>query len=189
MRIRAFVAVNIPEPIRAALAEAQVRLRAVPADVSWTAPHNIHVTLKFLGEIGESGAARVGRALEAAAAARVPFAVAVGGFGLFPGKGPPRVLWAGALEGAEALISLQASVERALAALAFPREGRRFTPHLTLGRLRSPRNAGELAKRVADLGSNPLGTFTVDHIDLMGSQLNPKGSIYTVLQEVPLRGR
>ena len=186
--IRTFVAVNIPEAIRAALAEAQGRLRAVPADVSWTALHNIHVTLKFLGEIGESGVARVGRALEAAAAGHAPFAVAVGGFGVFPPKGPPRVLWAGTLEGAAALVSLQASVERALAALAFPREARRFSPHLTLGRVRSPRNAADLVKAAADLGSEPLGTFRVDHIDLMRTQLNPKGSIYTVLREVPLRG-
>jgi 2'-5' RNA ligase len=188
MGIRAFVAVNIPEPIRAALAEAQGRLKAASADVSWTAPHNVHITLKFLGEIGESGVARVGWALERAAAPHAPFTAAVGGFGVFPPKGLPRAVWAGVLEGAESLVSLQVSVEHALAVLKFPREGRRFTPHLTLGRVRSPRNADALVEAVTGLGSDPLGTFTVDHIDLMRSQLNPKGSIYTVLREIPLRG-
>ncbi len=188
MSIRAFVAVNIPETIRAALAEAQGKLKRVPADVSWTAAQNIHLTLKFLGEIGESGAARVGRALEEATAPHAPFAVAVSGFGVFPPKGLPRVLWAGMVEGAEPLVSLQASVERALAALGFPREKRRFRPHLTLGRVRSPRNATALVEAAAGLGADPLGAFTVDHLDLMRSQLDPRGSIYTILRQVPLRG-
>jgi 2'-5' RNA ligase len=184
--IRAFVAVNLDEPLRAALGQAQGRLRQVPADVSWTLPGNIHLTLKFLGEIGERGVERVGRALEGAAASHAPFTARVGGFGVFPPKGPPRVLWAGMTEGGEALVSLQASVERALAALGFPREGRPFRPHLTLGRVRSPRNAAALAEAAAALGGGVLGTVTVAHIDLMRSQLHPKGSIYTVLRSIPL---
>ncbi len=187
-RVRAFVAVNLSEPVRAALAEAQGRLRQVPADVSWTRPANIHVTLKFLGEMGESGVERVGRALERAAAPHAPFTAGVGGFGVFPPKGPPRVLWAGVAEGAEALVSLQGAVERALAALGFPREGRPYRPHCTLGRVRSPRNAAALVEAAAGLGDGLLGTVTVDHIDLMQSQLHPAGSIYTVLRSIPLRG-
>ena len=186
--IRAFVAVNLPEAFRAPLAEAQRQLRAVPADVSWTAPHNIRLTLKFLGEIGEAGVVRVGQALERAAAPHAPFTMVVGGFGVFPPKGPPRVLWAGVPEGAERLVALQASVARALSALAFPGEGRPYRPHLTLGRVRTPRNAAALVEAAAGLGRDPLGSFTVDHIDLMRSQLDPKGSVYTVLRTIPLRG-
>jgi 2'-5' RNA ligase len=186
--IRAFVAVNLDEPLRAALAQAQARLRQVPADVSWTLPGNIHLTLKFLGEIGERGVERVGHTLEKAAASHAPFTARVGGFGVFPPKGPPRVVWAGMTEGAGALVSLQASVERALAALGFPREGRPFRPHVTLGRVRSPRNAAALVEAVAALGGGDLGTVAVTHVDLMRSQLHPKGSIYTVLRSIPLGG-
>ncbi len=185
-RVRAFVAVNLSETVRAALAEAQGRLRQVPADVSWTRPANIHVTLKFLGEIGATGVERVGRALERAAAPHAPFIAGVAGFGTFPSKGPPRVLWAGVAEGAEALVSLQGAVERALAALGFPREGRPYRPHCTLGRVRSARNAQALVEAAAGLGDGLLGTVTVDHIDLMQSQLHPAGSIYTVLRSIPL---
>lgn len=187
-RFRSFVAVNLDEPLRAALAEAQGRLRRVPADVSWTLPGNIHLTLKFLGEIGERGAERVGRALEGAAAPHAPFTAGAAGFGVFPPKGPPRVVWAGVGEGAEALVSLHGSVERALAALGFPREGRPFRPHLTVGRVRSPRNAAALREAIAELGGGLLGTFSVGHLDLMDSQLHPRGSIYTLLRRVPLRG-
>jgi len=188
VRIRAFVAVNISDAVRAALAEAQGQLRQVPADVSWTQPGNVHLTLKFLGEIGERGVARVGGTLVAAAAPHAPITATVAGFGVFPSKGPPRVVWAAVAEGAAALVSLQASVERALAALGFPREGRPFRPHLTLGRVRSPRNAAALVEAIAGLGGGLLGTFTAEHIDLMQSQLHPKGSIYTVLRHIPLRG-
>lgn len=186
--IRSFVAVNIPDALRIALAEGQRRLRQVSADVSWTAPHNIHLTLRFLGEIGESGVRRVGDALQRAAAFRAPFVMGVGGFGVLPPRGPARVLFASVLEGAEDLVAVQEAVERALAPLAFPREGRRFTPHLTLGRIRSPRNAAALREAAAALGADRLASFMVEAIDLMRSQLDPRGSIYTVLRHIPLGG-
>ena len=186
--MRLFVAVHLPDEVRERLAVVQHRLQGVRADVSWVRPGNIHLTLKFLGEVEPARLDQIRTALEEVARASEPCEAAVSGVGSFGGR-IPRVVWAGITEGAEALTALAGRVDAAMAGIGFPRETRPFSPHLTLGRVRSSRNAAEFlaalrAEARADFGRTPVAAFY-----LMESQLNPQGSIYTVVGSFPLGAR
>lgn len=186
--MRLFVAVHLPEELRERLAAAQEWLRAAQADVSWVRPSNLHLTLKFLGETAPETLERVGVALAAVAAGTAPFALTVRGLGSFGGR-LPRVVWAGVAEGTEPLGALAASAEAALAGAGFPREARPFRPHLTLGRVRSPRNAAALLGILREESGRPFGTAPVGELALMQSQLDPRGAIHTLLARYSLGGR
>jgi 2'-5' RNA ligase len=126
-------------------------------------------------------------AMLVAATATAPFTSSVGGLGGFPSGHPPRVVWAGVTEGGEGLRALHAALESALVARGIPGEGRAFHPHVTLGRARSPRGVSGLADA---LGEGPrFGEFRVAALHLMGSELGPGGSRYSVLAEAPLGDR
>src|SRR5574341_1265941 len=185
--MRLFVAVNLPSEVRERLAAEQDRLRRAQADVSWVRAENIHVTLKFLGETEEKRLDRIRPGLLEVARGSAPFRIRVSGLGSFGGR-VPRVVWVGVQEGAEPLSGLAKDVEAAMAHLGFPREKRGFSAHLTLGRVRSPRNAAALLAALAETGAGPFGTVEVTQFDLMQSDLRPTGSVYTVLAEFPLGG-
>jgi 2'-5' RNA ligase len=186
--MRLFVAVHLPEEIRGRLAVVQDRLRSVRADVSWVRPGNIHLTLKFLGEVEPARLDRIRTALGEVARASEPCEAAVAGIGSFGGR-IPRVVWAGITEGAEALVALGGRVDAAMAGVGFPRESRPFSPHLTLGRVRSPRNAAEFLGALRAEARADFGATRVTAFYLMESQLNPQGSIYTVIDSFPLGAR
>ena len=145
--MRAFIAIEVPEEIHVALRERQAAFRAAAplseADVWPKLPENIHLTLKFLGEISERQAAQVTEALEAFAPFG-KFPIEVKGFGFFPNARCPRVFWVG-VQAPPDLEQLAARVEGAMEKLGFAREERAFTPHLTLARFRSPRPQPALA--------------------------------------------
>jgi 2'-5' RNA ligase len=183
--MRLFVAVNLPEEIKTRLGAVQDQLRAAQADVSWVRPGNVHLTLKFLGETEEGRLERIQAALGGTARGHAPFAFALTGLGSFGGRAP-RVVWVGVEQGAEPLTRLAEGVEAAMAALGFPREKRGFAAHLTLGRVRSPRNAERLLAALGEWRRELFGSVQVGHVDLMESQLDPRGSIYTVRQSFPL---
>jgi 2'-5' RNA ligase len=183
--MRLFVALNLPAEIRDRLAAAQDRLRRVQADVSWVRSENIHVTLKFLGETEEKRLGRIRPALHEAARAGAPFSMEVSGVGSFGGR-VPRVVWVGVKEGAELLVELAGRIEAALGRVGFPKERRGFTAHLTLGRVRSPRNVEALLAALEPLQAEQFGTVAATQFDLMRSELRPSGSVYTVLERFPL---
>jgi 2'-5' RNA ligase len=183
--MRLFVAVNLPEQIKARLGSVQDQLRSAQADVSWVRPGNIHLTLKFLGETEVGRLERIRAALEEAARRHAPFAFDLTGLGSFGGRAP-RVLWVGVEQGAEPLTRLAEGVEVAMAALGVAREKRGFTAHLTLGRVRSPRNAERLLAALGEWRRERFGSIQVAQFELMESQLDPQGSIYTVRQSFPL---
>lgn len=185
---RAFIAIPLSPELAGALAGVADRLRGAGAQVSWVKPGNVHLTIKFLGEIGEAGIGRVRSVLDEVAARHAPFALAVGGLGVFPNPRAPRVVWAGLTAGAGEAAAIQRDLENGLKRLGFPKEARGFTPHLTLGRVRSPQNAPALLARIEAVGQFFAGQVAVTHLDLMRSQLDPKGSIYTVLHQAPLAG-
>ena len=183
--MRLFVAVHLPAEVRERLGRAQDRLRGARADVSWVKPANLHLTLKFLGETEPKRLERLCAVLAETVAGATPFAVTVTGLGTFGGR-VPRVVWAGIGEGAEPLGALARAVENGFARIGFPKEKRGFTAHLTLGRVRSPTNADALLTTLRDAASDGFGEAPVDRVVLMQSELNPSGSIYTVLKLFPL---
>ncbi len=183
--MRLFVAVHLPQEIRNGLAAVQDRLRRAQADVSWVKAANLHITLKFLGETEPKRLERIGPVLAEAARGAAPFSLTVAGVGTFGGR-VPRVVWAGVTEGASLLGGLAGVVDNGLARLGFPKERRSFAAHFTLGRVRSSRNADSLLAAIRDEPTAALGTVRVEEFVLMQSQLDPGGSIYTILERFPL---
>lgn len=188
--MRCFVAIEVPDDVRAALGGAQTRLReASPrADVRWSDPAKLHLTMRFLGEVTLETAAAVGVAVEAVAARHAPLRLEASGLGAFPGPGRPRVLWAGIGGDLRGLGLLAAEVERALVPLGFPLEARPFRPHLTLARVRSPRGVAAVIAAFGAVGPGSFGAWTADALTLFRSHLHPTGSIYEPLAHVPLGG-
>lgn len=146
------------------------------------AESNLHVTLKFLGQIDEARLPAVSDALGVTSRA-VRFELDVRGLGAFPSAARPRVVWAG-LDRAQPLAALAAEVDGALAGLGFPRESRPFAAHVTLGRVREPRRQPALADALAH--AVDLGRLPVTAVSLMRSELHPRGARYTELTRVTL---
>jgi 2'-5' RNA ligase len=184
--VRAFVAIEIGEDVRRRLAEAQDRLRRASAHVAWVPPQNIHVSLAFLGDIPrETIVPKVAAALDKAAGPVSPFGFDVAELGTFGSRRSPRVIWAG-VHGEEPLKALHGRVYAALAVLGLRLDEREFAPHLTLGRVRSPRGVEDLMKAIAALGQPAFGRVETTRVLLMRSTLLPSGAEYAVLHESPL---
>jgi len=177
--MRAFIAIEVTDEVRGALAEAQQELSASPAKVKWVAPENIHLTLKFLGNVSEDAEPQVEAAM-GQAAGDGPFEFAVEDLGRFPPRGKPRVVWAGVSQGAEAVTAVQATLEAALRPLGFEKE-RRFVPHLTRGRVMAPGGADALGTMLAGRPGERFGVCTASEIVLFESALTPRGAVYRVL--------
>jgi 2'-5' RNA ligase len=182
--VRGFVAVLLPDGVRARLAATAAELRARAPGLAWVRADNLHLTLRFLGEVEPAALERVREAVEIAATAVPAFTVELGGLGGFPSGRAPRVVWAGVIAGGEGLGALHAALEAALITRGIPGEGRGFHPHVTLARARDPRGAGGLASA---LGAGPVfGEVRVTALHLMRSDLDSRGARYSILAEAPL---
>jgi len=181
--MRAFIAIDLPDPIHAALAEMQQVFRAVCREARWTRPEGIHLTLKFLGEISDARTKEVVEALAQMGAVQ-PFSVEVKGFGFFPSPHRPRVFWAGVAAPA-ALGELAARVESLMEKAGFAREERTFSPHLTLARFQVPRPQPALESAGAERAATSLGQFTASEFFLFESKLSPQGAQYRKLMKFP----
>ncbi len=188
--IRAFIAVEIPAPVRAALAEVQAgMMRAdVGVKVSWTRIANVHLTLQFLGDIPDHLAPAISLALTAVAGQHASFDLPVGGVGAFPNVRVPRVLWVGCRDEAGKLKSLAAAIQARMQEFGFTPEQRDFAAHLTLGRIKVPRADAALTKLLGSLTDCRCATMHVDAVHLFQSRLHPQGSIYTKLSSHVLKG-
>ncbi len=184
--MRLFVAINLPLEERDRLQRAAGVLRAAHLPVRWVQADALHLTLKFLGEVPEERAGEIESALDAAAAGYAPFELELRGLGGFPNLANPRVVWVGVHAPPE-LARLAAAVEEAMADLGFPREGRAFTPHLTLGRAERDARAGqfrELGRLAAAFDF--AAQVPARSVDLMRSHLSPRGARYERLHAAPL---
>lgn len=180
--MRVFVAVFPPFELREALAR-EARELPVAGDVRWVRPENIHITLKFLGEIEERDLARVAEALGPMSERHSPFETRVCGFGAFPSVRRARILWAGIGEGADPLSALARDVEVSLEPLGFARDTRPYRPHLTLGRARGGRVS------LGAENAHPGIRFSVRRVDLVESKLGGAGAIYSTLTSYTLSER
>ena len=174
----------LPDIVRQQLADAAERLRRHATDVAWVAPGNLHVTLKFLGQVDETRVPAVTDALQAALADRREFDVAVRGLGAFPSPTRPRVLWAGLEDATGGMTAIAERVDACCGRLGFPTETRPFAAHVTLGRVREARRQPALADALA--GPADFGRVRVDRVSLMRSELSPHGARYSELFAAPL---
>ena len=181
--MRTFVAVFPPREVQEALAAA-ARGLPVAGKVRPTDPANLHLTLKFLGEVPHERLDRVAEALETLRARHEPFEATISGFGAFPSPRRARILWAGIGEGTDRLRALAHDVQSSLEALGFERETRTYLPHLTVGRAR-----GRPVTLEAAQAPQPLPGFSVGSVELMKSELGKAGATYSTLATFPLSER
>lgn len=180
---RTFIAIEVPVHIRRAIKSHIDELHAEFPDVraSWSREDNLHLTLKFLGEVAVERITALSEAVAGVALTIGPFELSVGGCGTFPPHGKPKVLWIGCADETSApLISLQKAIENACAATGFACEARPYHPHLTIARLREAKGARALAENHTKL-CFASQTFPVSEVVLFRSKLSSKGSEHTAL--------
>jgi 2'-5' RNA ligase len=184
--IRAFLAIELPDALRPGLAQVQEELKRSRAEVRWVPVGNIHLTLKFFGNVPDEEIEALAQAAREAAVEATPFQLQVTTAGAFPSPGAPRVVWLGLGGDILPLTQLFYRLEKAFAALGYLPEGRAFNPHLTLGRVKSPVNRDKLARLLEKLPPLDWPPFTVKELILFQSVLSPQGSKYTPLKVMPL---
>jgi RNA 2',3'-cyclic 3'-phosphodiesterase len=189
--IRAFIAIELSEEVKKALANLQSRLKSgCHAPVKWTDSEGTHLTLQFLGNIDSGLVGQITSAIEAAARNTHPFQLKVSGMGVFPNPTRVRVVWVGLQSDVEILAQLQKRIGEALTPLGFKPEERAFTPHLTLGRVRDeagPEERQILGRLIAGTKDNIDVALDVKSVHLFRSQLRPTGAVYTRLATVELK--
>lgn len=189
--MRLFFAIMLPDDVRGRLVTLQngLRDRIGREGVRWEDPAKFHVTLQFLGDVPTEKLEAVKRAGQDAASACTPFSLELSSVGAFPDEKRPRVLWVGAQNAVPEFARLEEYLLRELRTAGFAANAREARPHVTLGRIKSPAGAKSTARALAE--NNPKkadkeGVIFVYNIELVDSELRPRGSVYTVLETFPL---
>lgn len=183
--IRAFIAIELSEEAKKALAELQAEFIKSEADVKWVKPENIHITLKFLGNITEEQKEKIQEILDDNLKGFNSFKIGLQGVGAFPKPNYPRVVWVGTT-GEEQLKPIAKLIDEKINKLGFPKEERAFKSHLTFARVRSGRNKDKLTEALKKFEAFSGPEFLVDAVCLLQSALTPQGSIYTLLHKTYL---
>ena len=182
-RLRSFIAFDIEDSeIVRHLTEAQVDIAKTGADLKLVEPKNIHITVRFLGNISPEMVNKIYGAMENVSFK--PFQVEIKGLGAFPNLRFPRVVWAGIRKGAEELRNIFEQLEPQLRKLGFQPDPKGFSPHITIARVKTGRNKAELAKTLKELAEKEFGVMIAKCLRLKKSTLTPRGPIYTTLKEV-----
>jgi 2'-5' RNA ligase len=183
--MRTFIAIDLDPELKRTLQDLILKLKRTEADVRWVNSQGMHLTLKFLGEIGEDRVPAVVSVLRGAAAGSTILPLLLQGTGTFPGGKSPRVIWAGFKE-EPGLLALQRSVEDGLELEGFPREEREFHPHLTIGRVKSPHRIREALLELEKYREARFGEMTARKLTLLESVLKPQGAEYRAVSEFEL---
>jgi 2'-5' RNA ligase len=186
-RLRTFIAVDIGKAIRSRAVALQEALARSTTEVKWVEPENLHVTMLFLGEVDDREVIDVCRVVAECAERQPAFTMQVATVGCFPNPRRPRVLWMGVGQGTQELCALHDALERPLLELGcYRREDRPYTPHITLGRVKSDRPPDKLAAALANQAGWQGGEIEVHEVLVMSSELRPQGPVYTVLSRARL---
>jgi len=185
--LRTFVAVSVADALKEAVADLIDSLKTAGADVKWVKPENLHLTLKFLGDVDEARVDEIARAISIGSEGTESFDISLAGVGAFPSVRRPKVVWVGVDRGKDFLVSLSERVEDRLALLGFEKEKRKFSPHLTIGRLRREGRPGDLPNRLAVQFDG--GECRIDRVRLMKSTLTPQGPTYEELRQIILKSK
>jgi 2'-5' RNA ligase len=177
--MRTFIAIEVPEKIRKQIDDVITDEKKRGLPIKWVQYENLHITLKFLGEIDENKKREITPVLQEIANKVTPFHISLEGIGCFPTPKNPRVVWVGVIQGKDPLCAIVQNVETALSCYGFKQE-KRFHPHLTIGRIKKVCNIVEILER--QVASEP---FLIDSIVLFKSTLKPEGPTYEVLQKFP----
>lgn len=188
--LRSFIAVEIPLEIQQNIYKATSKFRQeVDALVRWVPPENMHLTLKFLGDVSPSNLEFLMHMLRSEAETISCFTMHVTGLGAFPSLKRPRVIYVG-IHAPAVLEALHRGIESASRRLGYESEERPFSPHLTLGRVKQNVTALEqqkIRRCIEGTQVDVLGTASVDSVHLYKSELKPSGSVYTRLYSAPLK--
>ena len=187
MLLRCFIAIEIPEAIKKAVQDIIDILRKSGADVKWISEENLHITLQFLGETDESLIPAIKGALDKILTTYCPFYIKIAGVGCFPYGRRPRVIWVG-MEESQPLINLCKDIATHMVKFGYQKEEREFTPHVTVGRVKSNRYLGELIRKLDEIRSTSFSGFEVQGVKLMKSELRPAGAKHYCLAEIPIGG-
>lgn len=183
--IRSFLAIELSEEAKEKLEKIQSTLKLLSSGISWVKPENIHLTLKFLGNVRTGMIPKINERIGEITKQTPPFSLWLEGVGAFPHIKKPNVIWMGVKGDLVQLKILQRGIEERLKELGIPKEHRDFKPHLTLGRVRNLKGIGNLGREMERLTEERSNPFPVGEVVLFKSQLDPRGAIYTKLETFP----
>jgi len=187
--MRTFIAIELPKEIKDSLAQLQEELKKTGADVKWVKPENIHLTLKFLGEINNKKLEKITEILWDVAKNKDSFSIRLSSIGTFPVLSSPRVIWVGIDMGGKESEKIAWELEKKIARIGIPKEKRPFSSHITIGRTRSTQGRDNLIQELKNLEGNfrlENSEFLATKITFFKSTLTPTGPIYESLQEANL---
>ena len=188
VNIRAFICFKLPRRIILSIRELQESIKDSGLKIRWVKAENIHLTIKFIGDIRLSDINDIGLAIKETAGEFAPLLLSAQGLGVFPNLKRPRVIWTGLSGQIEELIGLQKILDKKLRFIGFPKEKRPFKGHLTIGRVKGRLDSRKLSEFMNRFNKFETKQFSGDRIFLMQSELKPSGPIYTKLMSEPLSG-
>ena len=190
-QVRSFIAIELPDELKLELVQLQNQLKlGNQSGVKWVDPYAIHLTLKFLGSVAVDRIDEITKAMEEAVQGTHPFHLKLRDIGVFPNLRRVQVAWVGLSGEVDTLSQLQQRIEYSLAPLGFAPESRKFTPHLTLARLRNQASLNErqaFGQLIASTKFEAIHSIQVDAVNLMKSQLTREGAIYSRISSVGLK--
>lgn len=180
---RGFIAIEIKTALK--ILEFENEIKKSGADVKLVEPHNIHITLKFLGDTEEKQIDEIEHVIKDVAKNNKPFPITLKGTGVFPNENYLKVVWIGIIDNG-VIETIARPIDEQLSHLGFMRENRGFSPHLTIGRVKTARNKQQLLQTIHKYRDVEFNTEEVRSITLKKSDLTPQGPLYTTLREVPV---